>query len=458
MAEQNEQKIQHVKHKRYMLVRHGRMKQLDVFEHSETDIPRQPTQVVVKTDKGLELGELVGYVGCYKGGRLKWDPEQLCDYYRVSDMDIPCDPVGKFIRLATHDDISEAHHFQLNSRQEVLRCQVFANQLELKMKVVEAEHILGGERIIFFFTAEGRIDFRELVRQLSHEFQTRIEMRQIGARDEARLLGDLESCGQECCCKRFLRYLKPVNMRMAKLQKANLSDANLHEAKLIGTNLTEAQLNRANLQKAQLIGANLEKAQLILTNLEGALLLDTNLENADLYMTNFNNTNITGIKWNKKVRTGSCRGIRIDTAYGSPGFKSWAQDEAWLCEFLETRTKWWEKGLARLWRETSDYGRSMFRWSVVSALLAVIFGLIYFHMNLWFYNSFSVPNLPKWPEPEGIFTMIYYSVVTFTTLGFGDVVPNNSIAAALVMVEVIMGYIMLGGLISILANKLAKRS
>jgi hypothetical protein len=95
------------------------------------------------------------------------------------------------------------------------------------MKVVEAEHILGGERIVFYFMAEGRIDFRELVRRLSHEFQTRIEMRQIGARDEAKLLGDVESCGQEICCRRYLKYLKPVNMRMAKMQKATLDPAKI---------------------------------------------------------------------------------------------------------------------------------------------------------------------------------------------------------------------------------------
>ncbi len=95
------------------------------------------------------------------------------------------------------------------------------------MKIVDAEHILGGERVVFFFMSDGRVDFRELVKQLAHEYQTRIEMRQIGARDEAKLLGDIESCGQECCCKRFLRLLKPVNMRMAKMQKATLDPAKI---------------------------------------------------------------------------------------------------------------------------------------------------------------------------------------------------------------------------------------
>jgi cell fate regulator YaaT (PSP1 superfamily) len=71
------------------------------------------------------------------------------------------------------------------------------------------------------------VDFRELVKNLAHEYQTRIEMRQIGSRDEAKLLGDVESCGQECCCIRFLKMLKPVNMRMAKMQKATLDPSKI---------------------------------------------------------------------------------------------------------------------------------------------------------------------------------------------------------------------------------------
>ena len=95
------------------------------------------------------------------------------------------------------------------------------------MKIVDAEHIFGGERIVFYFMAEGRVDFRELVRRLAQEYQTRIEMRQIGSRDEAKLLGDVESCGQECCCLQFLQLLKPVNMRMAKMQKATLDPSKI---------------------------------------------------------------------------------------------------------------------------------------------------------------------------------------------------------------------------------------
>jgi cell fate regulator YaaT (PSP1 superfamily) len=131
------------------------------------------------------------------------------------------------IRLATPDDLSEEQHLQKITRDEIACCDRFAKELGLEMKIVDAEHIFGGERIIFYFMADGRIDFRELVRRLAQEYQTRIEMRQIGSRDEAKLLGDVESCGQVCCCIRFLRLLKPVNMRMAKMQKATLDPSKI---------------------------------------------------------------------------------------------------------------------------------------------------------------------------------------------------------------------------------------
>jgi cell fate regulator YaaT (PSP1 superfamily) len=99
--------------------------------------------------------------------------------------------------------------------------------MQLPMEIVDADHIFGGERIVFYFMSDGRIDFRELVKRIAQEYQTRIEMRQIGSRDEAKLFGDYETCGQECCCIKFLKALKPVNMRMAKMQKATLDPSKI---------------------------------------------------------------------------------------------------------------------------------------------------------------------------------------------------------------------------------------
>lgn len=215
------------KSKKYMLVRVGLMNTLGLFEHNESNIPKRPARVVVKTERGLELGHLVGHFCPYKTGHFRLSLEQIKNYFDYSDIDISLEPTGKFIRFATHDDLSEERHLQKIAQEELNSCRRFAKELNLPMKIVDAEHIFGGERIIFYFMSDGRVDFRELVKKVAHEHQTRIEMRQIGSRDEAKLLGDLETCGQQCCCQRFLKALKPVNMRMAKMQKATLDPSKI---------------------------------------------------------------------------------------------------------------------------------------------------------------------------------------------------------------------------------------
>jgi cell fate regulator YaaT (PSP1 superfamily) len=215
------------KSRKVMLVRFGRMKTFGVFEHEEAHIPKAPTRVVVKTERGLEMGEIVGSLTGYKEGRYRFTEEQVCGYYANSEITFSGELSGKFIRFATPDDISEQQHLERIADEEIACCEKIAKDLGLRMKIVGAEHIFGGERIVFYFMAEGRIDFRELVRHLAQEYQTRIEMRQIGSRDEAKLLGDIETCGQECCCLRFLQLLKPVNMRMAKMQKATLDPSKI---------------------------------------------------------------------------------------------------------------------------------------------------------------------------------------------------------------------------------------
>ncbi len=210
-----------------MLVRYGRMNTLGWFEHHEAHIPKTPSRVVVKTNKGLELGHIVGQLCPYKAGQFRLSQDQTKKYFDNSNIDLSVDQAGKFIRYATADDISEERHLRKITEEELKCCRRFVKELGLPMKIVDAEHIFGGERLIFYFMSDGRVDFRELVKKVAHEYQTRIEMRQIGSRDEAKLLGDVESCGQECCCIRFLKALKPVNMRMAKMQKATLDPSKI---------------------------------------------------------------------------------------------------------------------------------------------------------------------------------------------------------------------------------------
>ena len=215
------------KNEKYMLVRFGLMNTLGLFEHNESNISKMPARVVVKTERGLELGYLVGRFCPYRTGHFRLSLEQIKEYFDNSDIDITLEPTGKFIRFATSDDLSEERHLRKIAKEELNSCRRFTKELNLPMKIVDAEHIFGGERIIFYFMSDGRVDFRELVKKVAHEHQTRIEMRQIGSRDEAKLLGDLETCGQQCCCQRFLKALKPVNMRMAKMQKATLDPSKI---------------------------------------------------------------------------------------------------------------------------------------------------------------------------------------------------------------------------------------
>ena len=215
------------KNKRYILVRYGKMDSLGWFEHNEAEVPKSASRVVVKTEKGLELGYIVGQVGCYREGQFRLSKEQVKKYFDDSQIEFIEAPAGRIVRFATQEDVSEEKHLQKIADEEMESCRRFAKEINLDMKIVDAEHIFGGERIIFYFMAETRVDFRDLVKKLAHEYQTRIEMRQIGSRDEAKLLGDVESCGQECCCKRFLKILNPVNMRMAKVQKATLDPSKI---------------------------------------------------------------------------------------------------------------------------------------------------------------------------------------------------------------------------------------
>jgi len=227
MAESKTEKTERRKRQKYMLVSFGRMQELGWFVHNRDKITKTNKRVVIKTNRGLELGYLVGRFASYKEGKFKLGQKQLNEYYKKSDIEFACKKSGKFVRYASHTDVSEEKHLEKIAKEEKQCCRKFTEELNLPMKIVDVEHIFGGERIIFYFMADGRVDFRELVKKLADEYQTRIEMRQIGSRDEAKILGDFETCGQQCCCQRFLKDLKPVSMRMAKLQKATLDPAKI---------------------------------------------------------------------------------------------------------------------------------------------------------------------------------------------------------------------------------------
>jgi cell fate regulator YaaT (PSP1 superfamily) len=161
-------------------------------------------QVISRTDRGLEAGEVLATATEESVERLSHAGH------------------GQILRRMTAEDLNEWAHIQSQTREEFETCRRHVTQLGLPMELVDVERLFGGERLIVYYLSEERVDFRELVRQLAGEFQTRIEMRQIGVRDEAKLLADYGDCGKPVCCNTHLSAMPPVSMKMAKLQKATL--------------------------------------------------------------------------------------------------------------------------------------------------------------------------------------------------------------------------------------------
>jgi cell fate regulator YaaT (PSP1 superfamily) len=148
--------------------------------------------------------------------------EVLCEATPEAAGSIKDPGAGQIVREMTAEDRNELTRLQKRAKEQFAVCRQHIEQLGLKMQLVDIEHLFGGERIVVYYLAESRVDFRELVRALAGEFQTRIEMRQIGVRDEAKLLADYGDCGCQVCCNTHLVQMPPVSMRMAKLQKATL--------------------------------------------------------------------------------------------------------------------------------------------------------------------------------------------------------------------------------------------
>jgi len=208
-----------------VVVRYGRMAHLGLFRHDLETPPAPGTMLVVRTERGAELGRVLINIGTGEAcaschGCLR--SEALEAYLRANGEDYPFSRRGRVLRVANAQDLNDQQHLDRSAGEVVAYCREQIKQVGLDMKLIEVEHLLGGERIVFFFTAEHRVDFRELVRHLAGRYHTRIEMRQLGARDEARLIADYERCGRRCCCQEYLKFLKPVSMKMAKMQKATL--------------------------------------------------------------------------------------------------------------------------------------------------------------------------------------------------------------------------------------------
>jgi cell fate regulator YaaT (PSP1 superfamily) len=190
------------------IVRHGAMRLLGEFDPGDGAYVRAQ-EVVVRTDRGHELGEV------------------LCPATPQAVALLSEPTSGRILRALTPEDRATRDRLQQAEEAELEACCQFVAQRKLQMELVDVEHLFGGERIVFYFLAEKRVDFRELVKDLARTYQTRIEMRQIGVRDEAKLLADYGDCGKPVCCNTHMAVMPPVSMRMAKLQKSTLDPSKI---------------------------------------------------------------------------------------------------------------------------------------------------------------------------------------------------------------------------------------
>jgi len=160
--------------------------------------------VVVESARGSEIGHIV------------FGTKQVLE----SEIQEPLRPV---VRKSTPEDLKQAEMFKEKEQDTLAKCEKKVAQHQLPMKLVGAEYNFDGSRLTFYFTSEGRVDFRELVKELGATFRTRIELRQIGVRDEAKLKGGCGRCGRTLCCAAFLQEFAPVSIRMAKDQELPLN-------------------------------------------------------------------------------------------------------------------------------------------------------------------------------------------------------------------------------------------
>lgn len=180
-----------------------------IYDFTAPDLPPQAgSKVVVETDRGLELGTVVK------------SPHQVDE----KSLDHPLQPI---VREATVEDLIQARENKSHCAEAFAICEEKIQAHGLDMKLIEVERTLDGNKLIFNFIAEERVDFRNLVKDLASIFHTRIELRQIGVRDEAKLIGGIGICGRALCCHSFMTEFSPVSIKMAKEQNLSLNPSKI---------------------------------------------------------------------------------------------------------------------------------------------------------------------------------------------------------------------------------------
>jgi cell fate regulator YaaT (PSP1 superfamily) len=160
--------------------------------------------VIIESDRGVDYGVVISEVEQLENAQIE-------------------QPLKSIIRIADEKDHEKIKVNKQKAKDAITTCSEKVQQHKLPMKLIDAEYSFDLSKLIFYFTAEGRVDFRELVKELAAIFKVRIELRQIGVRDEAKMFGGIGHCGRELCCSSFLRDFEPVTIKMAKEQNLSLN-------------------------------------------------------------------------------------------------------------------------------------------------------------------------------------------------------------------------------------------
>lgn len=164
------------------------------------------TKIVAETERGITIGKVV---------------------IPPRDLEPPSTELKKIMRIATKEDIEQYKKNLLDEKEAFKICLELIEKHNLPMKLISSEYTLDRTKLVFYFTADGRIDFRELVKDLARTFKTRIEMRQIGVRDAAKLCSGIAPCGRELCCSSFLSGFAPISVKLIRLQGLPLNPSKL---------------------------------------------------------------------------------------------------------------------------------------------------------------------------------------------------------------------------------------
>lgn len=191
------------------VVRYGQMRHLGECGDSEGRLYARGDRVIIRSDRGTEIGEVL-CLATKRTATFLVNPVQ-----------------GVILRSAGPEDLMSGDRLDKRARHGMTACREFIASRRLQMDLVDVEAIFGDERMVFYYVSEKRVDFRDLVKDLARALQTRIEMRQIGVRDEAKLLADYGDCGKPVCCNTHLTRMPPVSMRMAKVQKTTLDPSKI---------------------------------------------------------------------------------------------------------------------------------------------------------------------------------------------------------------------------------------